>query len=229
MDHGTADAEFRRSGSFDKASSASSSLRRGSLSLSGTLRSRRDNDIESETVSEAGDIGDRVLHSDRISDNGSLRFSIDHALENGEIMSIPENDLFQSLGFGPHHPTARNTVSMVSPLPIISPSTKPLVYCEDQKQVSLHITVCFNFFSDRELWTGTFFFFLVSVVLVVKSTYSLFYCCNTMPVAYKFQCFCMQEKEKVLPLSLEYISCLLHLAVFGILGVIFITSISSNF
>ncbi|XP_031252617.1 fluoride export protein 1 [Pistacia vera] len=165
MEHGTDVAEFRRSGSFGQASSASSSLRRRSLSLSGTVHSQLDNDIESEIVSEAGDIGDRALHSNRISDSGSLRFSIDYALENGETISIPENNLLQSSGFWSRDPTALNTVSTVTPLPeqiVTPPPTKPLVCSENQKQ----------------------------------------------------------EKEKILPLSLEYISCLIHLAVFGILGVL---------
>ncbi|XP_044474811.1 fluoride export protein 1-like isoform X1 [Mangifera indica] len=159
MDCGTDDAEFRRRGSFGQASSASSSLGRYSLSLS---RPQLDNGIESETVSETGDIGDRALHNRRNSDSGSLRFSIDHASENGETIPFSELNLLQSLGFRSRDPAALNAVSVVTPLPeeiIFRPAT-PLHLSEDQKQ----------------------------------------------------------EKEKVLPLSLEYISCLLHLAVFGILG-----------
>ncbi|XP_044474816.1 fluoride export protein 1-like isoform X3 [Mangifera indica] len=160
MDCGTDDAEFRRRGSFGQASSASSSLGRYSLSLS---RPQLDNGIESETVSETGDIGDRALHNRRNSDSGSLRFSIDHASENGETIPFSELNLLQSLGFRSRDPAALNAVSVVTPLPeeiIFRPAT-PLHLSEDQKQ----------------------------------------------------------EKEKVLPLSLEYISCLLHLAVFGILGI----------
>ncbi|XP_044479146.1 fluoride export protein 1-like isoform X3 [Mangifera indica] len=160
MDCGIDDAEFRRRGSFGQASSASSSLGRYSLSLS---RPQLDNGIESETVSETGDIGDRALHNRRNSDSGSLRFSIDHASENGETIPFSELNLLQSLGFRSRDPAALNAVSVVTPLPeeiIFRPAT-PLHLSEDQKQ----------------------------------------------------------EKEKVLPLSLEYISCLLHLAVFGILGI----------
>ncbi|KAJ4700633.1 hypothetical protein OWV82_023982 [Melia azedarach] len=155
MDQRTNDSEVMRTRSFGRTINASSSLKRRSLSLSGVVSSQIDDEIESETVSEAGDIGDRALHSNRHSESGSLRWSIDNALESGLNFSIPENDLLQS-----------NTVSTVTPLPgeITSPiSPKPLVGSEGKKQE--------------------------------------------------------KEKER-LPKSLEYTSCLAHLAVFGILGVL---------
>ncbi|KAI9201779.1 hypothetical protein LWI28_029131 [Acer negundo] len=165
MDYGTNDPEARQTGSFSRISSTSSSLRRRSLSLSGAVNSHIDDGIESESVSEAGDIGDRALNSNRFSESGSLRLSIDNSLEHGVNFPIPENNLLQSYGFWHHDPTASNTVSVVTPLPeeIISPLSAKALVCTEEKK---------------------------------------------------------QEKEEVIPKSLEYISCLIHLAVFGILGVI---------
>ncbi|XP_021900722.1 uncharacterized protein LOC110816722 isoform X1 [Carica papaya] len=167
MGHGTNDAEHRQIGSFSRTSSEGSSLRRRSLSLPGAVPLEIDDDIESETVSEAGDIGDRALQSKRHSESGSLRFSFDNALENELALPIPENHIFQSYGSWPHDPSAQNTISAVTPLPdeIISPiSTEALVQSKDKKQG--------------------------------------------------------QGEDKVLPHSFEYLSCLIHLAVFGILGVL---------
>ncbi|CAN1175435.1 Fluoride export protein 1 [Linum perenne] len=82
-----------RSGSFGKTSSAGSSLRRRSFSLSRTL-SFQEHGVESDNVSEAGDIGDRALHSSRFSEGGSVRrMSIDSAVESGVAYPIPEDDL----------------------------------------------------------------------------------------------------------------------------------------
>ncbi|KAL5558362.1 hypothetical protein UlMin_034573 [Ulmus minor] len=141
--HGTCDSEFRRSGSFGQISSASSSIRRRSLSISGVQPSQVDDEVES--VSEAGDIGDRALHSNRFSRSGSLRFSFDHVSENGVAVSIPADT--------------------VSPLPeeLVAPrSTDAMVQTEDK----------------------------------------------------------MQNAKEELPILLDYSSCLAHLAVFGIFGVL---------
>ncbi|CAN1235816.1 Fluoride export protein 1 [Linum perenne] len=82
-----------RSGLFGKTSSAGSSLRRRSFSLSRTL-SFQEHGVESDNVSEAGDIGDRALHSSRFSEGGSVRrMSIDSAVESGVAYPIPEDDL----------------------------------------------------------------------------------------------------------------------------------------
>ncbi|XP_015885620.3 uncharacterized protein LOC107421017 isoform X2 [Ziziphus jujuba] len=151
-----------RSGSFSRTSSTASSIRRRSFSLSGALPSQRDDDVESETVSEAGDIGDRALQSNRYSESGSFGFSFDHAPENGVVVTIPEHGQLQSRG---GDPAGSNAVSPVSPLPneIISPlSTDAMVQSEDK----------------------------------------------------------IQDNKKQLPKLLEYGSCLTHLAVFGILGVL---------
>ncbi|KAF4389023.1 hypothetical protein F8388_026752 [Cannabis sativa] len=79
----TSDSEPQvgQSGSFRHTSSASSSMRRRSFNLSGVLSSQIDDTIECESVSEAGDIGDRALHSNMNSRSASLRFSFDHVSE----------------------------------------------------------------------------------------------------------------------------------------------------
>ena len=135
----TRDSEHGQSGSFGRTSSASSSLRRRSFNLSGVLPSQIDDNIESETVSEAGDIGDRALHSNRNSRSGSLRFSFDHVSENGVVVPISEGPLSQSYVFSSHDPTALNSAPLASPLPeeLVSPlSTDAMVQVETKTQVS---------------------------------------------------------------------------------------------
>ncbi|OMO62590.1 Camphor resistance CrcB protein [Corchorus capsularis] len=129
----TPNYEQTRTGSFSVTSSRVSSLTR--RSISSAMSGQVDEDVDSETVSEAGDIGDRALQSRRYSASSSFRLSVDHATES-IILPLTED--------------------VVSPLPI-DPVKSPGVE--------------------------------------------------------------KQEKQG-LPLSLEYISCLIHLAVFGILGVL---------
>ncbi|ONI34860.1 hypothetical protein PRUPE_1G502900 [Prunus persica] len=150
---GTNDSELRRSVSNDRTSSATTSLRRRSFSLSGAQPSQIDDDIESERVSEAGDIGDRALHSNRHSESGSIRL-------------LPSEDIqLQSYGFWGRDPVTSSAISPVSPLPeeIISPLSIDAVVCHEDKK---------------------------------------------------------QETTTKLPKLLEYGSCMTHLAVFGILGVL---------
>ncbi|XP_061342394.1 fluoride export protein 1-like isoform X2 [Gastrolobium bilobum] len=123
-------------------------MRRNSLSISSH---QIDNDAECESVSEAGDIGDRALPSRRFSESSSLRLSFDNTSENGAVVSIPEEHRLQL------YPSFSNPNSSVRPLP-----TDTIVGSEDSKQ----------------------------------------------------------ESRKGLPELLDYISCMLHLAVFGILGVL---------
>ncbi|EOY16217.1 Camphor resistance CrcB family protein, putative isoform 2 [Theobroma cacao] len=147
MERGTNNSEPARTGSFSRTSSLGSSLRKRSLSISSVVSAQIDDDIHSETVSEAGDIGDRALQSNRHSVSSSVRLSVDCAMETGTVI----------------HPAELNTISLVSPLPedITFPlPIDPLKCSEDKRQ-----------------------------------------------------------EKRGLPLSLEYISCLIHLAVFGILGV----------
>ncbi|TQD91337.1 hypothetical protein C1H46_023088 [Malus baccata] len=149
---GTNDTEPRRSVSNDRISSATSSLRRRSLSLSHVQPSQIDDDNESECVSEAGDIGDRALHSNRHSESGS-------------VCLFPSEDVqLQSYGFWGHDPVASKAISPVTPLPeeIISHLSTDAIISEDKKP----------------------------------------------------------ENTARLPKFLEYGSCMTHLAVFGILGVL---------
>ncbi|XP_061341977.1 uncharacterized protein LOC133288269 isoform X4 [Gastrolobium bilobum] len=110
-----------------------------------------DDDAESECVSEAGDIGDRVLHGPRHSERSS---------ENGGVYIHGDHELHQ-------YPAALNYDSYVKSFePIQTPvSTSGKVLSEDIKQL-------------QEL-----------------------------------------DNKKLLKL-LEYVSCLTHLAIFGILGVL---------
>ncbi|XP_024161481.1 fluoride export protein 1 isoform X4 [Rosa chinensis] len=125
---GTNDSELRASVSIDVTRSASSSLRWRSLSSLGAHPSQVDEDIESDSVSEVGDIGDRALHSNRYSVSGSFNFS------------SAEDIQLQSYGFWCHDPTASHAISTVSPLPeeIISPlSTDAIVRDEEKNQIML--------------------------------------------------------------------------------------------
>ncbi|XWS21597.1 hypothetical protein CRYUN_Cryun30bG0067900 [Craigia yunnanensis] len=81
MDHGTNNSEPTQPGPFSRTSSPGSSLRKRSLSISSVMSFQIDDDVHSETVSEAGDIGDRALHSNRHSVNSSFRLSVDPAME----------------------------------------------------------------------------------------------------------------------------------------------------
>lgn len=90
MDCENKDSELRTIGS-SCTSSAASSLRRRSLSLSFSLPKRlNDDDEERESVSEAGDIGDRELQSNRYSGSGRLRLIDENAPEHGVVVPISE-------------------------------------------------------------------------------------------------------------------------------------------
>lgn len=154
QENGVVRSQLRHSGSLGRASSSGASLRR-LFSLPAAYRPQLDEDVESEIVSQAGDIGDRAL-SRRGSQRENALFSMDH----GVVFPIP-GELLESRGFWNHDPSNLNTVSPVSPLTseIIAPPS-----------------------SDAPL--------------------------------HKKQ----EEKKKQPPF--EYVSCLVHLAVFGILGVL---------
>lgn len=129
----------RRSMSHGRTSSTGSSLRRGSLSLSSVFTNQMDDDIESERVSEAGDIGDRALNSKRYSESGSVRLSADNATENGIFFPTQGDTLLHPVGFWSRDLSPLNSVSPVSPLveEIISPlSTDGILRPADQKRVS---------------------------------------------------------------------------------------------
>lgn len=145
MEDGTNDSVPNLTASFSRASSSGSSLRRRSLSLSHTVI---DDDIESENVSEAGDIGDRALHSKRHSESSSVRFSLDNALENGLVFPIRDDNLLQSHGMLSHNSTTSNTAfPQQVPEENISPlSTDAMVCSNDQKKVSFLLITYLDFF-----------------------------------------------------------------------------------
>ncbi|KAK8597234.1 hypothetical protein V6N13_001875 [Hibiscus sabdariffa] len=145
MDHDTNNPETTRTGAFSRTSSLGSSARKRSISMSSAMSLHIDDDIQSETVSEAGDIGDRALHSKRHS--SSSRLSLDHVMEGGAAI----------------HPADLHKVSVASPVR------------ED---------LIFPLPIDQLKGPGD-----------------------------------EKQDKRGLPMSLEYISCLIHLAVFGILGV----------
>ncbi|XP_010521240.1 PREDICTED: uncharacterized protein LOC104800187 isoform X2 [Tarenaya hassleriana] len=155
MDLGHSNTEPRRTGSFSLPSSVGSSSRH-SLSLTRVAPLENDDTIDSERVSEAGDIGDRSLRR-RHSTGLSSRFSTDHPIDQ-------EEGIFHPSGLWGHDLRGMNTTSVISDMPIDGRSPLPtkLLLPSDVK--------------DQE-----------------------------EPVLLKF---------------LEYVCCLTHLAVFGILGVI---------
>jgi hypothetical protein len=83
-----------------KSDGGSCSIRKRSLSMSSHRSHQTDNDVDFETVSEAGDIGDRALPSKRFSEsnsfhseNGSVVVSIQQELQrlhpNSSIIPLP--------------------------------------------------------------------------------------------------------------------------------------------
>ena len=118
---------------MDRTGSGNSSLRRYSLSIS----SRRSHQIEendeteSESVSEAGDIGDRALPSRRYSASNSFRLSFDRHWEN-EILEDLKSHSNASVT-----PLPPGTISPV-------PTTSAILVSEDSKQVSFLIMMGFS-------------------------------------------------------------------------------------
>ncbi|KAF8047339.1 hypothetical protein N665_3086s0002 [Sinapis alba] len=153
MDTGNGHQEPYRTNSFSRESSLGSSL-----SLSRSLPPLFiTNDVDSENVSEAGDIGDRSLRRRHSSGRSNRLFSSEDLLEQGtDDTSRQEQGVLHS------------TSSVIKPFPEHM-TTSPL------------------------------------------PTKSLLSPETNNPV---------KKEEPVLPKSLEYISCLIHLAVFGILGAI---------
>lgn len=136
MDRGTNESKPNLSESFRQASNVGSSVRRRSLSFSRTRSFQVDDDIESENVSEAGDIGDRALHSKRHNESGSISLSIDSELENGTVFPLSNDNFLRSYGLWAHDSTALNTRSLVLPSPeeIVSPISTDAVVCSREKQ-----------------------------------------------------------------------------------------------
>ncbi|XP_054788260.1 fluoride export protein 1-like [Prosopis cineraria] len=146
---------------MEQTGSGSSSQRRYSLSMSSrrSHQTQEDDETGSDSVSEAGDIGDRALPSRRYGASNSFRLSFDRRSENGISASITDNLKSQP------HPAFLHSNAPVTPLPPDTSSPIPtaaILAPEDSKQ----------------------------------------------------------ESDKGLPELLDYASCLVHLAVFGILGVL---------
>ncbi|XP_054784152.1 fluoride export protein 1-like [Prosopis cineraria] len=135
---------------MERMDSWSSSVSRNSLTLSRRISHHVDDDIESESVSEAGDIGDRALHSRRHSESSSFHMpnSNDRTTATGVIAPIPASNF---VSYGMASGQLMNPVSL------------------DEKVGPEDIT---------------------------------------------------NESDQELPKILNYASCLIHLAVFGILGVL---------
>lgn len=104
------DPAFERNESFGKAMSANSSMRRRSSGLSAMVVPRTDDDTENESVSEAGDIGDRALHSNRHSWSGRIHVSVENVLDNSFAVPVQEDVL------------SSNTKSFLSPSQVPTPS-----------------------------------------------------------------------------------------------------------
>lgn len=144
MDYGSSNPEIRQGISLNRARSLGSSFRRNSFNFSGDQLPQTDQDAESESVSEAGDIGDRALYSNRFSESERFSLSLDRAFENAAIAPIPENTFLQSYGFRDRESATVNTA--VSSVPTLSRETVtpfatcPIVHSEDTKQVGFVLT-----------------------------------------------------------------------------------------
>ncbi|GMP47054.1 hypothetical protein CsSME_00014987 [Camellia sinensis var. sinensis] len=124
--------------SFNRAGSAGSSLRRRSFGFTNAESTQKDDDLESETVSEAGDTGDRALRSNSYSESSRQQLPVDNVTETGSVVPIPEDALFRPHGFWSHDPTALAVASPVFPstMETISPlSTEAVIHSDDKQQV----------------------------------------------------------------------------------------------
>lgn len=123
MDPQDQEAESRGSGSFGRLSAISSS-RRHSFSL--IERTQFDDASKSEIVSEAGDIGNRALHSNRYSGSGRSHFSLDNIAGYGTVFPIEEDTQLH---------TSSPSVSENIPATSVDPTVKPEEKKKDEKEV----------------------------------------------------------------------------------------------
>ncbi|BAU01185.1 hypothetical protein VIGAN_11036300 [Vigna angularis var. angularis] len=98
---------------MERMNSGGSSIRRRSLSISSHVSYHIENDGENESVSEAGDIGDRALGSRRFSESNSFRLSFNNRSKKEVVVSIADEHR--------SHPN-----SSVGPLPPVFTSLSPL-------------------------------------------------------------------------------------------------------
>lgn len=111
---------------MEKINSGGSSIRRRSLSISSHISHHTDNDddAECESVSEAGDIGDRVTIR-----SCSFRLSFDNRSENeAVVVSNSEEHRLHPNSVRPLPPAARTSTSPLS--------TDAIVGSQDTKHVS---------------------------------------------------------------------------------------------
>lgn len=132
MDHQDLVLESRRSSSFGRLSSASSSRRR-SLNVF-SLPRHSDDAIEGESVSEAGDIGDRALHSSRVSASGRSHFSLENLAENGAVVPIQEGNLLQ--------PYSDASFPVTPPLENTSPLSVDAIVQHGEKEIVSSFLSC---------------------------------------------------------------------------------------
>lgn len=136
MDHNRHRPEARRSMSLGRTSSTGSSVRRHSFNQTGLKPFNMVDDIESESVSEAGDVGNRALHSRRYSLSGSLSFD-NNPLECGAIFPLQDALLHQH-GSWSNNRESINTAYLATPVQIVSPlPTDALFHRPNETKVSL--------------------------------------------------------------------------------------------
>lgn len=99
-----------RSVSFGRISNGSSSLRRHSSSFSRTFGHQVDDNSDSDLVSEAGDIGDRVLFGSRSGRGSEFRLSFGSVGEKGSVVPISHDNLVLPITDA-NVPTTRNVTS----------------------------------------------------------------------------------------------------------------------
>lgn len=131
MDSEGNDFTVRRSGSWSRTNSVTSS-RRHSSRLSNSYTQL--DDAESDSVSEVGDIGDRIVHSNRHSDSGRNPLA-NVAEENGIIVPVSEDISLQPIGNWSRDPSTSNTgaPSLLTTHPILTAGeTKK----ENEKEIS---------------------------------------------------------------------------------------------
>ncbi|PIA26998.1 hypothetical protein AQUCO_08400039v1 [Aquilegia coerulea] len=174
----TIDIGIQRLSSDRMSSVGGSSRRRHSLSFPHRVAPEfSDDEIESEVVSQAGDIGDRQLNSNRYSESGSPQSSIENFMSVGDGVA-PINEIPSIQTFG----SWSRATNALSKNPALPPLQLEIVSLDPEHTTSN--------MRDKDR--------------------------SRSPLT-SIQNF--KERKKELPCILEYISSLLHLAVFGILGV----------
>ncbi|KAK4766060.1 hypothetical protein SAY87_007702 [Trapa incisa] len=130
MDHNRHGHEMASSLSFGRTSSTGSSVRRHSLNQTALMPLNIDDNMDSESVSEAGDVGDRALHSRHYSLSGSLRFDSNPS-ENGTVFPI-QDTLLHGYGSLSDNPGLLHIGSLVAPPAVEIISRAPINALSDR-------------------------------------------------------------------------------------------------